>query len=645
MSRKQVLSLAVAAVFLVALSLALTAERTVNSVLSPELYASHLRENEVFEFVLVDLATSFLEERREVEQASAGGDIDDTPLLTLGLSTNRIVEGINRSVPPHWLERVAESNIYEFGDYLAGRSDDFTLVFPLEERTDILMDEFRAMLDEAAARGNLYGRVMVPRLEEAAEDWVSEGLPFGLDITSERMAKTFRAVLPREWVRAHGVSAFDQVTPWLKGESDQFTVRVDLSDRVDIAKVEVKRMLAEGSSHDLLYREVIAPEVTGRLGDTIAGLPFGAEISSDDVVSVMREAATSSWVRSQVERLIDESSPYIAGQADGFAFEVSIVDNKRIARGVLIRLVEERVRTVIDRLPACPDTGKLRSYSGNGSQIAPPCIPSGVTHGQALADLGVDIGAEVDRLVLDSISNTVYFTHEELRDALEDSGDQSNAWGTERLDDVRSILRDDWTYTQHDLMGDLTANGDESVYESLQEARSLLADGWVYTSADFAEAVTERYGVGRMEDIDRWRGTLRTVGNLRWLVYLPALLLLACVAYLGGSGWQARVKWAAASLLVCALVIFVLSAVVHPTVASGLLDNARVQALEEIDPASEYAGTSRLAVDKGFDLLQSVSESLAAGMASLSLAIAAFSAITLAVAFNWSRIRRLVRRP
>ncbi len=73
----------------------------------------------------------------------------------MGLSTNRIVEGINRSVPPHWLQRVAEWNLYEIGDYLTGRSGDFTLMFLLEERTDVLMDEFRALLDESDAYGNL----------------------------------------------------------------------------------------------------------------------------------------------------------------------------------------------------------------------------------------------------------------------------------------------------------------------------------------------------------------------------------------------------------------------------------------------------------------------------------------------------------
>ena len=641
------LSLVLGTVLFFVLLLTLVVWQVGGFFLDPQSYASLLDENDVYEFALADLPTAVLEDRRAVEEAKKGDKVEDTPLLASGLTADRIVAGLNRAVPPDWLQSAVERNIDELGAYVTGRGDDFTLVVGTDERADVLLAELRALLDESDAYAVLHERVLVPRIEEAAADWARERLPFGVEVSDERIAAAARAVLPPEWARRHGPRIFDQATPYLKGETDELVVSVQLSDRVAIAAAEVKDILAESPAYDLLYDEVIAPAIAERLGDTIEGLPFGTAVLSAEVVAALRDAAPSSWVREQAERLIDEASPYLAGQADGFEFEVSLVENKRLAHGVLTRFVEGKIQEQIDRLPICRTVEQALSalspisLVGGGIPRLPACVPPSRTHGELLDELGLDIGAEVTRRVLAPVPDTVSFSHERLRGELEASGAAGNV---ERLDDVRSLLSDGWTYTEDDLREDLTARGNESVYDALQDARSLLADGWTYTRADFTEDVIESEGADAMADIDRGRAAIAAARTYRWLVFLPALLLLAGVGLLGGRDWWGRVVWGAAALIVCAAFVAVLSGLVYPAAVPGLIDEARWQAIGEIDPADEYAATGRLVAGKTFDVIESVSDSLAGGVTVSSLVLAVAAAVVIGVVVNRQRIAALLDR-
>ena len=451
----------------------------------------------------LDLPTAILEDRRAVEEARTGDKVEDTPLLASGLTTDRIVAGLNRAVPPEWLQETVERNMDELGGYVTGRSDDFTLAIATDERADALLAELRALFEESDAYAVLYERVLIPQIEDAASGWARERLPLGVEISDERIVEAARAVLPPEWARQQGQRILDQTTPYLKGESDELVVSIQLSDRVDVAAAEVKDILAESPAYDLLYDEVIAPEIVERLGDTIEGLPFGTAVLSAEVVAALRDAAPSSWVREQAERLIDEASPYLAGQADGFEFEVSLVENKRLAHGVLTRFVEGKIQEQIDRLPICRTVEQALSalspisLVGGGIPRLPACVPPSRTHGELLDELGVDIRAEVTRLVLDPVPDSVSFSHAQLREALAEAGAADNV---ERLDDVRSLIRDGWTYTHDDLRENLVAGGNEASYDALQEARVALADGWTYTQADFAEDVIESEGAEAMAE-------------------------------------------------------------------------------------------------------------------------------------------------
>ena len=631
------LSVAVGVPFFFALLFTLVATQVAGSFLDPRFYTSALDDNDVYEFALVDFPTALLEDRRDVEVAKTGGKVEDTPLLESGLTTERIVEGLNRALPPEWLQTSVERNIEEIGAYVTGRSDEFTLAIAADERADALVDELRALIDESDGYALLHELMLIPQIEDAAADWAREGLPGSVEVSDERIAEAARAVFPPEWAREHGRRIFDEAAPYVKGEADEFVISVPLADRVDVAAAEVKDILAESPAYDLLYDEVIAPEIMGYLGETVRGLPFGETVSSAEVVAALREAAPRSWVRAQVERLIDEATPYVAGRSEGFEFEVSLVENKRLAHGILTRFVERRIQERIDRLPVCRTPERGLSPVPSGAPKLPTCIPPSRDRETLLDELDVDIGAEVTRVVLDPVPNSVSFSHEELRDELADAG-------VERLDEARSLLADGWTYTQDDLRESLVAGGNEDVYEALQDVRSAMAGGWTYTQDDFAEDVIESDGAEAMANIDRGRTAVSAARTLRWLAFIPALVLLVAVGLLGGRDWWGRLAWGAGALVVCAIGVAILSGLVYPALASPLIDEARWEAIGEIDPADDYASAGLLVAGKTFDVVESVSDTLAAGVATSSLLLAAVGAVVLAAVVSRRRVADLVRR-
>ena len=637
----RILLVLVGLVLFAVLLLALVVAQINDTLLKPAFYIGVLDENDVYEFVLTDLAAAALEDRRAVEAAQPGDELEDTPLLASGLTTDRIVSGINRALPLAWLQETVEDVVEEFGGYITGRSDDFTLTLRADERVDVVAAEMKALLVEADASRLLYERVLIPRVGEWAESRVREGLPLGVEVTSERFVSAFRAILPPESEQLRTEGMVDEVTPYLKGERGAFIISVRLTDRLEVAVAEINEILAETPAYGLVYAEIIAPRVAERQGGVVERLPFDVTVSPDEVVMALRAAARPAWVQAQAGRVRDAASRYIAGQVDSFEVKISLVENKDRAHRALTELAEGKAQGEIDRLPACRTVEQERAVRSGGPGSLPTCVPAGMARDRVLEELDIDIGTEVERFVLAQVPGAVSFSEVELRDALASMGASDTL---KHLDEVRSAFKDSWTYTQDDLRADLARDGDESDFDTLQDVRSFLADGWTYTRADFAEDVDEESGAGTMDDIDQARGLVAALRAYQWLLYALTVVPLVAIGLLRGPGWLKRVKWGAVSLMVCAGVITVLFGLVYPIGASRGLDSARGRAVERIGTDSDYAETTRLAVGKGFDVIGAASDSFGYGVATRSFIIVVLASLALVVALKWSDIAAWVRR-
>ena len=637
----RLISIPLAIVFFALLVLTLVIVQVNDTFLDPDYYPRELREANVYEFVLGDLLTSALDEARELDGADFAEDLDENPLVTIDLSTNDIVSSVNRAVPPEWIQDLVEQSFDQFGHYLTGERDEFTVTIQAGDQVVTMVSEVKSLLRKANAYELLFDELVNPFVDEALD----QELPLGLDsieLTSDRLVSAVRTTVPPEWVQSQVESVLDEVTPYVVGDRDTFEIRIQLADRVEVALEEVKKLLRETDAFDLLYEEVVAPRIVEAVGDSIQ-LPSGITVTNDEILSALRRVAPPDWVQLQAEKVIDEAGPYLSGEVDDFFIDVSLVDNKREARVVLAELVDAKFREILEVLPPCTEAQTRRLAARDGFEGTPDCKPAGEGFADLAGELRVEVTQAAIGQVLDAVPNDIKFTEANLRQALQQVGAEENL---DRLDDVRELLRDGWTYTDLDLREDLANldSGDldgQDILHGLDTVREFLAeDGWTYTHVDFREDLVEVLDEDGLDEFDRFRDRFAQAHRFRWLIYVPMVILLIIIGFLSGRGWAGRATWASALLALSAGILLVLSGPVYDNLAEPRLDDLQERILTDVEIDSRFENTERLATDKVLELAESVVDGFASGIAASSRTLLVIGLVVLVISVGWSMIFR-----
>ena len=629
---RRILTIPLVLALLLLLLVALVVLQVGSTFLDPDYYPKLLRESDAYEFLLVEVMTSALEEARELDEEDLPEEFEENPLVTLGLSTEEIVASINRAIPPEYVQDIVKQVFEEVGKYVAGERDEFTVTIQAGEQGETLVQEVKALLRKADASSLLYEELVTP----AVEDAVVEGLPFGLEVSSERLVESARRVAPPDWVQTNVEAALDELTPYIVGDRDTFEVKVQLSDREELALEEVKALLRESDAYDLLYDEIIAPQVEESLGE-IVELPFGITVTNDEVLSALRYAAPADWVQEQAERVIDEASPYLTGRSETLDISVLLADNKRDARDIMVETVIAKFTRAVEELPRCTRGQTLSQVIPRDALRLPECRPAGVQAEELVGQFGANVVAAVDPSVLSAIPDTIRFTETNLREALRIAEAEDNI---ELVDDVREIIRDGWSYNEVDLREDL---GEDDI-EAFDDVRAFLGDGWTYTEADLREDLVEGGDGDTLDGFDRGRGYFDLARTLRLLMYLPVLLVLIGVGFLGGRGWSGRFAWAAGSLAVTSAIILVAFGPVYNTVSESLLEDAREEAISDIDVSGDFEITQRLFIDKLFDIGELVIDGFGSGVFTKALVLLIVGLVGLGAALRWADVVGVARR-
>jgi hypothetical protein len=654
----RIIAMPLGLLLLVLLLLTLFTLQVSDTFLKPSYYTEQLVEADIYEFALNDLLTSALNEARDLDASEFsvdGNSMEENPIVTSGLSTERIVQAINRAVPPEYLQDLVEQSFDQFGGYLTAERDEFELTLRAGEQVAIMVDEVKLLLEEADAYNLLFDEAIEPEVRRAGDF----ELPLGAEASPDRLVQAARNIVTAEWAQQLVENTLDQVTSYMTGKSDTFEVGIDLSDRIDIALEEVKGILRDMGAVDLLYDQVVEPTVLDSLGDGV-DLAFGVSVSETEVLGALREVAPSEWVEEQVDLVIDAAGPYLAGRTDSFNVEISLVENKRMAGGIIEDMVAERLTTLIDTLPTCRTVAEAVAATRGGTGLPPACVPPNVSLNELIDASRIDIGDTVQRSVLGQIPNTVSFSEARIISALNVAGARDNV---ELLDKFRGFLRDGCIYTERDLVrprpeGSLCPSlYDENISDGVEDVRSFLSEGFTYTHIDFRhdlQELDEDYDAGaalapardellfipdnEIEILDLSRNWLSWTRDNKWIFYLPLVMLLVIIGFLGGRGWWGRLMWPASFLLITSAIVVVAAGPGWEIVTSGELDEQRAEAIEELnnDANTKLPSTSRLALDKGFDLAESVADDFASGIrtSAITLAFIAIAAIAATVFKN-----------
>ena len=319
-----------------------------DTFLEPGFYPDQLEKADVYEFVMIDVLTSALDEARALDPEELGMDLDENPLAASGLTTHQIVSAVNRVLPPELLEEVGAPIALQAGEYIAAERDELTVAARTGDYFEALVEEIEQLLAETDAYDLLLEEELEPRIKESATEALTaneDAAPWMLGLfgspedVDDTLTRLIDSVLTPEWVQEQVESALDEVTPYMVSESDSFEIRIHLTDEeVNEVVEEAKAILREADTHGLLLEQEIEPRVREAADEAMAADPdvsrwtmqlFGTgEEAADRLTQAIGRVVTPEWVQAQIESALDKVPPYLVGKSHSFELAVRLTDDQ-----------------------------------------------------------------------------------------------------------------------------------------------------------------------------------------------------------------------------------------------------------------------------------------------------------------------------
>ena len=561
------------------------AQQTASNLISPSFYLETLADSNVYSFLLTDLPTTALQ---DVRKAPSNPIIEQS-----GLSDETIVSSINTIVPPDWLQSNFESTVTGVGDYVTGKTDEFTISIPVDERVQAASNQITFVLNES----DIYKMVMENQVRPVVSEASKNELPFDVSVNEDQLMASIQKIISKAWLTGQIDSVLGEVVPYAVGSEDTFSIVVKVDDRIEVAVAEVKSLMAEANAYEALFEGSIAPNISSSIGNS-AKLPYGIEITDEEISSIIKKTAPPSWMQKTTESILDNATPYLVGKTDEFTISINIEPNKEEAVSDLMALAEQKLNTKLADLPDC-DTDEVVNILNNPVAGLPACYPADPSLKQQMQSFTrsyvTTVISAVRPQIINTIPNSIDFDQNSLRQVVP-------AKALDSFDQGRDIVRDGYTFTEKDLENLIKQGAGDNSWNQVSKVRDSLSKGIQYNERDFRihiETVTADGGQ-TLSMLDQVRGILKLVHMFNMAVYIPTLLIAAIVGFLGGRGWIQRLMWAAITMLVASILVYAIWGPVYSSIAEPILhvqiDQIASQASGQIAP--QFLATESLVVQQ-----------------------------------------------
>lgn len=619
------------------LTLALAIWQINSTLLRSDYYSEVLDRSDVYTFFLKDVPTSAIIDLQS--SGSGGGTLGSRPFETLGIGTDEVVTAMNAALPVPWVQGVSEHVISQLGAYITGEREQFLVKVEFADRADALSTEFKGLI----VGSNTYDIIFDQMVKPLVTDTVIGSLPVQLDLSEQQILASVERIAPRDWVEPQFVAAVDEVTPYLAGRADSFRIVVPLDGRVEVGLQEVKGLLNASGAYESLYDQLIDPLVNESLGGSI-NLPYGIQLEEQEIATALRDVAPPEWIQAQAEQIIDDATPFLTGHADSFSSTISLTEIKAKAVVVLEDTVSRELDEAVAALPSCQNIS-LQQILASGLQGKVECIPQNTTVLQLTKLLSDQISSVASASIVSVIPESIVFTEQDLYDTMSLAGMQE---GSSVVDSIRDRVRNGWVYTDEDFLVNLgeLAFGEvdgQKASSNVARVRGLISGGWTFDESEFLAYVDSNYP-SVVPILENARSYLKLARNLGFLAFIPVLLLIIAIAFVGGRGWSGRFTWAFGSLAGASLVILVMFGVVYGLIVGNLLDGLQGRILADAVAEQSFGGTKVLIAEKLIQLIQTVYNDFSSGLVNRSLMTLAISIFGLIVTLGWNYIVQVPRR-
>ena len=601
------------------------AQQTASNLINPSFYLETLAESNIYQFLLTDLPKTAL---KDVRKANSNPIIEQS-----GLSDEIIITSINEIIPPEWLQSNFESTVKGVGDYVTGRSDEFTISIPVDERVQAASNQITFILNES----DLYKLVMENQVRPVVSEASKKELPFDVSVNEDQLMASIQKIISKAWLTGQIDSVLGEVVPYAVGAEDTFAVIVTVDDRVEVAVAEVKVLMAEANAYEALFEGSIAPNISSSIGNS-AKLPYGVEITDEEISAIIKKTAPPSWMQKVTESILDNATPYLVGRTDEFSISIDIEPNKEEAVSHLMALAEQKLTTKLDNLPDC-DADEVVNILSNPIGGLPSCYPADPALKRQMQSYTkayiTTVISSVRPQIINSIPNLIEFDQDSLRQAVPpkvlDSFDQG-----------RDLMREGYTFRETDLESLIKQGAGDNSWDQVTTVRNSLSKGIQYNDQDFRvhiESITADGGQ-TLSMLDQLRGILKLVHMFNLAVYIPTILIAALVGFLGGRGWNQRLMWAAIAMLIASFLVYVIWGPIYSSVAEPVIhvqiDQIASQTSGQIAP--QFLATESLVLQQVTSIGKIAISKFVAGISSTALITSIISVIIIAGCVILSKI-------
>jgi hypothetical protein len=525
-------------VFLVLFLATLLVFRVNDTFLEPGFYTETFQDLDLFNFIY-DEGIPFA-----VAEAQTSGDfsLDEIP-LGIDISPEGISSDIERVLPPEWLEENVTTVINAAVPYITGEEENFEVTIAVDDRIEAATEVFKELLLEADIHAYLVDDVVKDQIDSSS---LLDGLPLGMTLTSQQVVEGVVEIVPEPWLKDQVAGVIDEVTPYLLGRTDNFSITIPLDERaatgIDVVEGWVLTSLEGEGAYEYLLQEQIAPVIQESLGSVIE-LPYGVSFTNAEIVNAVSDVLPVEWVTQRIEDAVDAVGPYITGKTESFVVVVPLADRASLAASVLVDVADAKFEEIYTSLRVC-SIQELGSLSLSLDEL-PACRPPLITYAQLKGVVGLDVLEQLVTAIVEPLPASIALTDEMVFSSF---GDDSPV----AIDDLREILRDGYTFTELDLESLIRtqASSPQAAAENIEnlgKVRGWLRDGFAFDETQLRDQVGSD---AEFDLFDRVRGYVGLGrGNITYLMVLPGLIALI-IGLLGGRRWGPRLAWAGLPVLI-----------------------------------------------------------------------------------------------
>src|SRR5512136_107984 len=200
-------------------------------------YNGQMHKAQVYDWIHESLLPAVLDEAG-VESPT------DFPIDTPELKED-ILTVAETTAPPEWLEETFEGATKQIVPYVVGDKKSFTITIDVQSRIDPMAEGIKDVVDSHAAE--IYDWVTNDLIVPAMTEQLALGadLPYGIALTDEEISNLVASAMPQDWTIAQSKSMIDSVAAYLKGDVDNLSLNINLTEVKSRAATSLSELTEE----------------------------------------------------------------------------------------------------------------------------------------------------------------------------------------------------------------------------------------------------------------------------------------------------------------------------------------------------------------------------------------------------------------